>query len=153
LRHADKHWAERLLDALGFERHDIGRPGGGPLLTRWVILGDRFKGTCGKLYVHVFWRSDPDDFHDHPWNFWSLILHGGYWEWTPCADYGRSARWYGPLSLLRRPAEHRHKVEVPPGKTCTTLVSWGFWCKSGVWVHWTKYADGAGCPEEANAQA
>jgi hypothetical protein len=125
--------------------------------------------------------------HDHPWPFWSLILWGGYWEITPCigivnqaraavrgllyhAD-GRAAddanpptvagmverRWYGPLSLLRRPAEWRHRVELPKGRKCWTLIwcgpkerSWGFWCPGKGFINWRQHqasqdAGGAGC--------
>lgn len=33
------------------------------------------------IYVHYIAKSDEDKFpHSHPWNFWSLILFGGYYE-------------------------------------------------------------------------
>jgi hypothetical protein len=131
---------ERLCDRL-FVRHDIGRDGS-PYLTRWDVLGNRF-GPGRKLFLHLFHRSDADEaLHDHPWDFWSLILAGGYWEHT---DAGR--RWHGPLRLLRRPATWKHRVEIPAGRRAWTLLwtsekrrSWGFHCPGG-WVHWKDFTD------------
>jgi hypothetical protein len=142
---------ERLADRL-FERHDITRRGA-KYLTRWVVAGERY-GPGRKLFLHLFHDSDPDGaLHDHPWHFWSLVLGPGYWEWT---DAGR--RWKPPLSLLRRPALWRHRVEIPAGRRCWSLVwtsdklrSWGFWCPRG-FVGWRDYvgreeAGSAGCGE------
>lgn len=132
---------ERLLNRL-FTRYDITRPDFPLYLTRWDVLDNRF-GSGWRLFVHLFHRGDAENyFHDHPWSFWSLILWGGYWEHT---ENGRF--WYGPLKLLRRPAEWRHRVETPEGKRCWTLVwtgekyrSWGFWCPSG-FLPWRKHAE------------
>lgn len=53
--------------------------------------------------------------------------------------------WYGPLSILRRPATWRHRVEIVPGRGCWTLVrigekerSWGFHCDQR-WVPWREF--------------
>lgn len=132
---------ERILDRL-FARYEISRPNFPKYLTRWDVLGNRFGGKC-KLFVHLFHRGDAEEyFHDHPWPFWSLILWGGYWEHT---ESGK--RWYGPLRLLRRVAEWRHRVELPEGKRCWTLVwtgeksrSWGFWCPNG-FLPWRKHKE------------
>jgi hypothetical protein len=44
---------------------------------RWSLLNTRW----GSLYIHQIARSDEDlHMHDHPWDFWSLILRGGYTE-------------------------------------------------------------------------
>lgn len=136
---------EWLLARLGFERHDIGRAGD-VYLTRWVLWGQRY-GPGGKLFLHRFHRSDSDAaLHDHPWGFWSLILWGGYWEHRP-AGGGSARRWYGPLSLLMRAAEWRHRVELRPGGgggtwtliwTGEKVRSWGFHCEGG-FVHWTEF--------------
>lgn len=115
-----------------FKRYDIGR-NGDPYLTRWDILGTRFTGRAN-LFLHQFHRGDYEGaLHDHPWSFWSLILWGGYFEVT---EHGE--RWYPPLSLLRRPAEWRHRVKLAPDRKAWSLVwtgrkvrKWGFWCASG----------------------
>lgn len=144
---------ERLLDFL-FERHDIGRSGVDVYLTRWVLWGNRF-GPGQKVFLHLFHRGDAEPYlHNHPWSFWSLILWGGYWEWTltgyvnpQTGERQQESRWYGPLRLLRRPAAWFHRVTLPPGRRCWTLIwtsskkqSWGFLCKQG-WLPWRKHAE------------
>lgn len=131
----------RLLTRL-FRRYDIARKGLDRYLTRWDLLGNRFAGAGHHLFVHLFHRGDAEPyFHDHPWPFWSLILWGGYWEHTP-----EGRRWYGPLRLLRRPADWRHRVELPAGRRCWTLVwtgakarSWGFWCPRSGFLPWRQH--------------
>lgn len=149
---AQMSWLERALNRL-FEVHEIGRHGLPRYLTRWVLWGKRFEGDKHKVFLHLFHRGDAEPyFHDHPWPFWSLILWGGYWEWTPTppdevpAMGPQVAKWHGPLSLLRRPADWRHRVELPPGKTCWTLVwcgkrvrSWGFICPGKGWIYWKEH--------------
>lgn len=152
-----------LLWALRRERFTITRQWTGEeYLTRWTLLGRRFEGSQ-RLFLHCFHRSDYDTPHDHPWPFWSLVLWGGYWEHTftgyvdPATGERQTARrWYGPLSLLRRPAEWAHRVEVPHGKRVWSLVwagakvrGWGFHCKGG-WIPWRQHqqnmmAGGSGC--------
>jgi hypothetical protein len=147
-------FVEWILDRVG-ERHEIARPGDGKFLTRWMLCGKRYEGTGSRLMVHKFHRSDAEPyFHDHPFAFWSLILWGGYYEHTATGKV-----WCGPLSFLRRPAEWKHRVELPPGRTCWTLVwrgprvrSWGFWCREDKWIPWREHeanvnATGTGCPE------
>lgn len=116
----------KLLSKL-FKRLIISDEKGDPYLTRWVILKS-------KLFIHCFHRSDLDPYlHDHPWDFWSLILWGGYWEETK-----EGFKWYCPLTLLKRSAEYQHRVEIPKGKTCWTIIwcgpkirNWGFWLPEG----------------------
>lgn len=143
---AIQYWADRFAR----ERHEIGR-NGDIYLVRYVLVGRRFaKAPAPQLVLHHFLRSDyAGALHDHPWPFKSLIILGGYWEHT--ADGRRT--WYGPGSLLNRPAEWRHRVEIAPGADCWSLLwigkkerSWGFHCVSG-FVPWRQFDDVAGCPE------
>ena len=129
-----------LKSKIKVERFEISRYNR-PYLVRWVLWGKRF-GPGKKIFLHRFHQSDPDEaLHDHPWSFWSLILWGGYWEIT---EEGK--KWYGVGSLLKRPAEWKHRVELDNNKKVWTLVwtgdkirSWGFWCPQG-WIHWSKFA-------------
>lgn len=128
-----------LLSLLRRERFDIGRFGD-TYLVRWTLLGKRFEGTR-RIFLHRFLRGDADaDLHCHPWNFVSVILSGGYYEQTPSGTF-----WRGPGSVLFRPANWRHRVIVPDGCECWTLVmvgpkrkSWYFHCSSGP-VPWRQY--------------
>lgn len=149
----------------GWPRKEVIHRDGDPYLTRWWLVDTQHRG---RLYLHRFHRSDADVHHDHPWSFWSLILKGGYYEWTPspwiCRDTpGCSepevARWYRPGRLLRRPATWRHRVEIPTdlrGRvwslvwTGPKVRDWGFWCPRG-WIPFQEHnsrreATGEGCP-------
>lgn len=99
--------------------------------------------------VHEILRSDRGRWpHNHPWSFVAVILKGGYrehrfdsnGEWI-------SSRWYRPGSILYRPAGSWHLLEVPPGKTATTLFitgpkrqSWGFHV-AGRFVGWRDHKE------------
>lgn len=138
---------ERLLAWLGRERFEIGRAGD-VYLTRWTLLGRRFGGRW-RVFLHRFHRSDSDGAcHDHPWPFVSVILWGGYWEHVPDpADPAETRRrWYWPGSVLIRPAEWRHRVEIPAGRRAWTVVwtgdkrrSWYFWCDGVRPVEWRQF--------------
>lgn len=103
--------------------------------------------TWCRVYLHIFVASDDECLHDHPWNFYSLILWGGYWEITPTGK-----KWYGPGRLLYRPATWKHQVVIKKRAItlCVTtgkLRSWGFWTKAGEWIHWRTYNNKIHCAE------
>lgn len=113
-----------------------------PYLTRWTLLVTPW----GRLYLHLFHRSDADDLHDHPWAFASLILWCGYIEETP---QGRRRKW--PGMVLFRPATWVHRVELVGGKPALSLVwvcgyvrEWGFFTSEGR-IHWRDYFKKMGC--------
>lgn len=148
-------WLERWADRNATERFDIGRESKGTYLTRWVLRGKRMEGTGTAVYLHRFHRSDDDDaLHCHPWPFTSVILWGGYWEHTANHEGKVSRRWYGPGRVLTRKATHRHRVELPAGRDCWTLIfrgvkekSWSFYCLNrlgyltGKAVPWRSFLD------------
>lgn len=157
----------RLADRLSVEpKSEIGRANS-PYLTRWTLFGRRMEGTGSAVFLHQFHRGDWDDaLHDHPWGFTSVILSGGYWEWTADKDGVLRRRWYGPGRVLTRPARWRHRVELLPGRHCWSLVfrgpkekSWSFFCTvagrlTGKEVHWRSYVDAIetnslGCGEDS----
>jgi hypothetical protein len=151
-----------LMRLFGREVFEIGRKGLPRYLTRWTVWGSRFGGPGGKprhnVFLHLFHGGDAEDYcHDHPWPFWSLILWGGYWEITPGPDGKETRTWYGPLSLLKRPAQWQHRVQLPEGRKCWTIIwcgpkerSWGFICPGKGWIPWRQHqasqdAGGTGC--------
>ncbi|UTC29738.1 hypothetical protein BAJUN_01080 [Bajunvirus bajun] len=81
------------------------------------------------IRVHE-WLGDDDReaLHDHPHDFATLVLKGGY---TDVTDAGREVVRAG--SFRFRAAEHRHAVlEVLPGTVTLLFVwpprrRWGFW--------------------------
>lgn len=115
----------------------------GPLMIRWVL----FRCAAWGLYVHKFLRSDHERaLHDHPWPFIAIILKGGYVEVHDQTIDGREV-WVPryPGAVLLRPAEWRHRIMIPVGKTSWSLVivgrrqrQWGFFMPTG-WCHWRRY--------------
>lgn len=89
---------------------------------------------------HHFLADDPQpDLHDHPWDYTTLLLTGGYREHT--AD-GAVDHW--APTALRRIAEHAHRVELLDGPMWTLIATgptrrrWGFHTPTG-WQHWSTY--------------
>lgn len=67
-----------------------------------------------KIYLHHILRSDTDrNLHDHPWNFVTLILSGGYVEeFKRDKNSKQKTLYHGPWSLLFRPAKVLHRLEM-----------------------------------------
>jgi len=118
-------------------------------LDRFIII----KCSLFGLFYHIFSDSDDECLHDHPWNFWSFIVKGGYWEKTT----NGKLTWYKPGSLLYRPANWTHRVvlaqnnnEVIKAHTIVfhtkKIKSWGFFVKNK-WIHWRKYNHAGMCGE------
>jgi len=139
-----------LFEKLGRYRVIMDRVDGEPYLERYyVFLRDRDRFPFN-VFVHKFLKSDPTDVHDHPWNFFTVVLRGGYWEWRPQFDaqgckITEIARWCGPGSFRRAGANTYHRIELDPGITCWTLFvpgrkqrDWGFLVKN-TWVQWEQY--------------
>lgn len=117
-----------------------------PYLTRYYLLGTR--SSRWALHLHHIHQSDTDrDLHDHPWGFWSLILEGGYFEVTETG-----AKWYRPLSFLRRSARWKHRIALwgvlPPVWTLVLRFpyerKWGFHTSNGFVPH-NQYDYKEGC--------
>lgn len=110
-------------------------------LTRYII----FQSERISIFLHKFSESDYDDMHDHPWDFYSFILWGGYNEQTPLKNRDGSESRYRnnefikPGRLIFRKAEHIHRVVLREGnKKAWSLVvtlkkrkKWGFFTKLG----------------------
>jgi hypothetical protein len=95
-----------------------------PYLIRRSLL------TIGKFIsfkYHQILQSDDVCPHDHPWAFITIILKGGYYEWTPVtqSESGKILhnrvgvdgnievqRWHGAGSIMYRPAKWRHRLEL-----------------------------------------
>lgn len=94
------------------------------------------------LYVHRFDSPDVRDFHDHPWNFVSVILRGGYVEATGRPGTTARARRLrvGSFNLKRATAPHyiHHLLRTP---TWTLILVgrrqrvWGYVDEHG----WTRF--------------
>lgn len=103
-----------------------------PYVKRWVLT---VFGWSLRLH-HWTGSDDQRFFHDHAWDFVSLILRGGYYEITPPPDDedGDRVRWCAVGSLRFYKAEHQHKVSLRRNRPCWSLVlsmprrrNFGFW--------------------------
>lgn len=108
------------------------------LLKRWRIIQTPWFG----LYLHCHFKPDPArDLHDHPWDFWTLILKGDYSERRANGlRYVWRAR-----SLHHMPAERPHSIHALSRVPTWTLLfvgrrrrDWGFYTDDG-WVPWRQY--------------
>ncbi len=73
----------KLLERLGRKRIVMDRVEDRPYLERYYLFLKDRDNFPFNVFLHRFLCSDPDDVHDHPWPYATLILKGGYYEWTP----------------------------------------------------------------------
>lgn len=128
------------------QRHGASRT---PPGSKFVIKINEKLGLPGCEYL-IRWRLEtpwfsirlhhwigPDDdraFHDHPWNFYTFVIKGGYIDRNPSSDIHMRA---GDVAF--RPANHRHTVFPDLGGAWTLVVTgpkirkWGFWYKGKFW--------------------
>lgn len=125
----------------------------GDYMKRWI-----FRTPWGTLRVHKIQQSDEGrDFHDHPFDFTSLIFRGGYIEhrpgcwcpvWTGDGPVPPSpCRVFLAPTIVRRKATDFHRLELKPwiGSAWTFVISsryfrpWGFLLRDGSWVHYQEY--------------
>lgn len=134
----------------------------GTYMRRWI-----WKTPWGTLRLHNILRSDDDrHLHDHPFDFTSFLLSGGYTEETPRGEHPtggfawrpgfdrkdpRERRWWPRFSIVRKRAEQCHRL-ILDRPLWTFVISglkrraWGFHTEQG-WIVHTRYLDLF--PEEA----
>lgn len=136
----------KLLKRLGRHRIIMDRQSNLPYLERYYIFLKDRKRFPFNVFIHKFLKSDPDDVHDHPWKYATLILKGGYYEWIPDFDstgtkIGATRHWRGPGHFRMCSANSYHRIELKPDVECWTLFmpgpqrrEWGF-LVNNQWVH------------------
>jgi len=125
------------------EKHDrkrviMDRIDNQPYLERYYIfLKDRTRFPFN-VFLHKFLKGDPDDVHDHPWPYATLILKGGYYEWTPNFNsvglkISETRYWRSPGHFRICSPNSYHRIELKEGVTAWTLFmpgpqkrEWGF---------------------------
>lgn len=128
----------------------LDRDSNDPYLVRYYVFLRERKWFPFNIFVHKFLKSDPDDLHDHPWSYATLILKGGYYEWIPKFDqqgkkFAEVAVWRGPGHFRVCRADSLHRIELDPDVTAWTLFmpgpqrrEWGFATRKG-WVPHDQY--------------
>lgn len=133
-------------------------------LIRYYVIQSRFFN----FFIHRFLRSDRDDLHDHPWNFGTYVVKGGYREQVPNSqefggpNYRINERSTERNQWATRKAEQLHRVVVDQELTYVqkdqatitlcftgrTRRDWGF-VKDGKWVFWKRYL---GLPDDVKSR-
>ena len=139
-------WFLNLLERMGRKRIVMDRQSDEPYLERYYLfLKDRDRFPFN-IFLHKFLKGDPDDVHDHPWPYATLILKGGYYEWLPQFDskgnkIAEMCVWRGPGSFRVCRANSYHRIELDPSVTAWTLFmpgpqkrEWGFLVNNR-WIH------------------
>lgn len=140
----------KFLDKIGRKRIVLDRQSNEPYLERYYLFLKDRKWFPFNVFLHKFLKSDPDDVHDHPWPYATLILKGGYYEWTPKFDadgkmIGEIRHWRGPGHCRVCRSTSYHRIELAKNVECWTLFmpgpqqrEWGFLVKNN-WIQWEEY--------------
>jgi len=130
------------LNNIGRKRIIMDRESNEPYLERYYVFLKERRKFPFNVFIHKFLKSDPDDVHDHPWPYATLILKGGYYEWTPNFDsdgikIGETRYWRGPGHFRVCSANSFHRIELDPTVTAWTMFmpgpqkrEWGFLVKN-----------------------
>ena len=138
-----------FMEKTGRKRIVMDRQDDKPYLERYYLFFKNRKHFPFNIFLHKFLKSDPDDVHDHPWPYATIILKGGYYEWTPVFDngdkIGEICTWRGPGHFRTCQATSYHRIELDPEIECWTLFmpgpqkrEWGF-LVNNQWIHNDKY--------------
>jgi len=142
----------KLLERLDRKRIIMDRVNDEPYLERYYLFLKERKTFPFNVFLHKFLKGDPDDVHDHPWPYATLILKGGYYEWIPQfnADGTKSCevrKWRGPGHFRICKPKSYHRIELAEGVTAWTLFmpgpqtrEWGFLVKNN-WIPNGLYLD------------
>ena len=121
---------KNLFKRLGRYRVIMDREDNEPYLERYYIFLKDRKWFPFNVFVHKFLKSDPDDLHDHPWPYMTIILRGGYWEYTRDTVM---PTWKGAGQIRFGHSTDYHRIELEPDVECWTLFvpgpkirDWGF---------------------------
>lgn len=108
-----------------FPHTDIGWKDIGETFIRY----DLFKCRWFNLYLHRLIAETPHaQCHNHPWAFLTIILKGGYNEYTTSSGW----LWRAPGTVLWRPAKHAHNVTTGKSGMWSLVITgpknreWGF---------------------------
>lgn len=108
------------------------------VMRRFFVRRSKEKGN---VYVHHFIAAQNEErAHDHPWNFISFMLAGGYTEIV--YDHGKevSRTRYSAPRVLYRDRNCIHKLVEIEADTWTVVFTsrwlgrWGYWTEQGRWL-------------------
>jgi hypothetical protein len=79
--------------------------------------------TGHKLMLHHFTPHRELSWHDHPWDFRTIVLWGGYTDESIASDGSIAVDRLGWLSARSRRAEHAHRTASLRGAVTLVLAS------------------------------
>ena len=130
-----------ILERLGRKRVIMDRLDNEPYLTRYYLFLKERKWFPFNIFLHNFHKGDPDDLHDHPWPYCTIILKGGYWEHLKTGE----RKWRPPGTIRLAGSRSLHRIELEPGVDTWTLFipgpqlrEWGF-IDNGEWKQHEQY--------------
>lgn len=139
----ESHWFLKWLTKKGRRRIINDPVNGRPYMYRYHIFKNKNEDdqqTGFNIFIHKIVQSDGRHLHDHPWNYITVILKGGYKEYTPLGVYNQS-----PGHVLFRRAKSLHRLELYHNEPCWTLFvrfkqkrKWGF-IVNGQWIDCKTY--------------
>ena len=140
----------KLFNKIGRYRLIPDRRTGADYMHRYYLFLKDRKRFPFNVFLHKFLKGDPDDVHDHPWPYATLILKGGYYEWVPEFNslghkISEIRYWRGPGHFRVCSADSYHRVELEAGVDCWTLFmpgpqrrEWGF-LVNNKWIQHEQY--------------
>jgi len=143
-------WFLDLLERAGRKRVVMDRQDNEPYLERYYLFLKDRKRFPLNVFLHKFLKSDPDDVHDHPWPYATLILKGGYYEYVPIFNdknevVAEKGVWRGPGHFRICNPKSYHRISLRPGVTPWTLFmpgpqkrEWGF-LVNNKWINNEQY--------------
>lgn len=133
-------------------------------LIRWLFLVKEIVSKEGKvhfrryrllatpwfnIYIHQILKSDAEaHMHDHPWNFFSFILSGGYKEVSTYAPSWQQVwtHYYLRHSLVHHKRSDAHKITLMAPCVWTLVLTYGKWKTWGYqteagWIDFKSYRE------------
>lgn len=105
---------------------------------RWRVIATPWFS----VFVHNIYKADEDlHLHDHPWDYFNMILKGSYVEETAEGKHLMDVGCYS-----KRKAETFHKIHSVNEPTTTLFIigkrrrDWGY-SVDGMWVQHEKYRE------------
>ncbi|TXH46485.1 MAG: hypothetical protein E6Q97_29530 [Desulfurellales bacterium] len=125
-------------------------------LSPMVLMDDGRPESGSSILLHHIIRADDDGaLHDHPWDFTTTILSGGYREKLPLFWGHKNGEGDGPEQFSRadwwidanlsRGAQCLHMIERVQPDTWTLVMTgprireWGFHPAGQPWQSWREY--------------
>jgi hypothetical protein len=117
---------------------------GKTVFKRWLLL----RTPWFSIFIHGMYdrRGDQDAHcHDHPWNFWSLILWGGYFEVVhDTVNHHYGVRHPGSVQYMPARGIYHRVIELNRSRSYSLVVAsretvpWGYWTQDG-WIENQQY--------------